>query len=345
VHLTFNEPVDPGSFTADQVASFSGPDGDIAITSVSAVPFTNNTQFNVFFDAQSTLGDYTMVLGRGIQDLYGNALENADPVRFSIRTISVFDPDNYADNQRLDTVFPGVTLSYLRSFGGHVIALPAAGGARVFGGTGDATYSPEFYDDDTGYQMRINFDAPVSFVSIDAIGTNHFSTQVRGLLRIFNAAGQELARVTTPSTLAPGQVATMTLSRPTADIAYAWASSDNFLYGVLLDDLSFASSSGPVAVPVPGRSYSIPGIEPGHQLFGELLHTGWTQAESAGALSNINLVSGQNQTGLDIANIQDTEPRGFRAPPPPGRALAASESVRIRDPFEDPTDSNDWWWA
>ena len=136
----------------------------------------------------------------------------------------------------------------------------------------------------------------------------------------------------------------MSLSRATADITSIWASSDDFFYGVLFDRLQFATTSAPAPVAVPGRSYSIPGIEPGHQLFGELLHTGWTQAESAGGLSSINLVSSQNQTGLDIANIQDTEPRGFRAPPPPRRALAVSESVRIRDPFEDPTDSNDWWW-
>jgi hypothetical protein len=345
VHLTFNEPVDPASFTANQVASFTGPDGDIAITEVSAVPFTNNTEFNVFFDPQSTLGDYTMVLGGGIHDLYGNALENADPVRFSIRTIIVFDPDDYLDRQVLNRAFPGVILTYLGNSTNSVIALPtpagSAGGARVFGST-DTSYGPEFYN--MGYELRISFATPVSSVSIDAIGSFNFPTPVHGLLRIFTAAG-ELPQITTPDRLAPGQLETMSLSRPTADITSVWASSDDFFYGVLLDRLQFTTTSASVAVPGAGRSYSIPGAEPRQQLIGEVLQTGWTQTVLAGGLSSINIVSGQNQTGLNIAIVQDTELRGFRAPPPPGRAYAVSQSVRIRDPFEDPTDSNDWWWV
>jgi hypothetical protein len=351
VHLTFNEPVDPTSFTLEQVASFTGPDGDIVITGVSAVPFTNNTEFNVFFDPQTTLGDYTMVLGGGIHDLYGNALENADPVQFSIRTIIVFDPDDYASGQVLNRAFPGVTLSFLGNSTNSVVALPtppgSAGGARVFGSTTGGSFSPEFYNDSTsgGWWLRINFANPVSFVSIDAIGTNRYSGQARGLLRIYNAANQLLGSVLTADLLAGGQLETLSLTRPTADIAYAFASSDQTDQGVLLDKLQFATTSAPLAVTAGGRSYSIGGLEPGHQFIREVLQTGWTQTVSAEGFSSINLVSGQNQTGLEFANVHDTEPGGFRALPPLGRAFALSQSVRTRDPFEDPTDSNDWWWV
>jgi hypothetical protein len=350
VHLTFNEPVDPASFTAEQVVSFTGPDGDIAITGVSAVPFTNNTQFDVFFDPQSALGDYTMVLGGGIHDLYGNALENADPVRFSIRTISVFDPDDYATGQVLNHAFPGVTLSFLGNSTNSVVALPtppgSAGGARVFGSTTGGSFSPEFYNDPSGsgWWLRINFATPVSSVSIDAIGTTRFSGQARGLLRIYNAANQLLGSVTTADLLAGGQLATLSLSRPSADIAYAFASSDQVNQGVLLDDLSFATTSEPFAATGGGRSYSILGLEPGGTYIRGELQTGWTQTVSAEGFSSINLVSGQNQPGVDIANVEETGPSGIGAQPSPGRAIAAPVSARIRHPFEDSTDSDEWWW-
>ena len=75
----------------------------------------------------------------------------------------------------------------------------------------------------------------------------------------------------------------------------------------------------------------------------EALQTGWTQTVSAEGFSSINLVSGQNPTGPDLANVPDTVLEGFRALPPTGRAIALSQ--RIRDPFDDPTDSNGWWWV
>jgi protocatechuate 3,4-dioxygenase beta subunit len=220
------------------------------------------------------------------------------------QSTSTFDPDNFADHQRLNTAFPGVTLSYLASYGGYVEALPtppgSAGGARVFGGVGDSYYSPEFYDDSSGYQLRINFANPVMSVSIDAIGSNHFSTQVRGRLRIYNASNVLLATFTSPNLLAPGQLATLTLSRPTADIAYAVASSDNFDYGVLLDNLRFTASSEPFAITDANGNYTLTGLKPGDHIIRDVLQSDWLQTTPAGGFYTLNLVSGQNQSGINF---------------------------------------------
>ena len=67
--------------------------------------------------------------------------------------------------------------------------------------------------------MRIDFTTPVTTLSLDAVSN---STADYGRLEIYDANDNLLARYTTQA-LAPGQHETMTLSRPTADIAYAIA--------------------------------------------------------------------------------------------------------------------------
>jgi hypothetical protein len=248
IRLTFNEPVDPSTFTPDQVTSLVGPNGPIDITRVSVVPFTNNMQFDVFFDPQSTLGTYSYTIGPGIEDLYGNPLASPYSGHFSIRDQFAFDPDDYANNEVLNTNFAGVTLSVLGNSTNSVIALPtppgSAGGARVFGSSSGTTgsYAPEFYNDPSGggWWMRIDFATAVSRVSIDAIGTSRYSRQARGLLRAFNSAGVQIGMITGTNLLTGGQLETLSLSRPSADIAYVLASSDQVNQGVLLDNLRFA---------------------------------------------------------------------------------------------------------
>ncbi len=75
VRVTFNEPMDPDSFTPDKIASFMGPDGPIDVTAVAAVDGSNNTQFDISFDPQDTIGTYTMVIGPDVEDVYGNPMD------------------------------------------------------------------------------------------------------------------------------------------------------------------------------------------------------------------------------------------------------------------------------
>jgi hypothetical protein len=75
VRLTFNEPVNPTTFTPAQVVSLTGSHGAISITVVSPVPLSNNTQFDVAFAPQSAAGTYTLIVGPHIRDLYGNEMD------------------------------------------------------------------------------------------------------------------------------------------------------------------------------------------------------------------------------------------------------------------------------
>lgn len=84
VRVTLNYPIDATSFTPDQVVQFTGPGGDVPVTGVTAVPGTNQTQFDISFDSQSATGDYQMVFGAGIQDSYGNAVDAGYAAQFTL---------------------------------------------------------------------------------------------------------------------------------------------------------------------------------------------------------------------------------------------------------------------
>jgi subtilisin family serine protease/subtilisin-like proprotein convertase family protein len=73
IRLTFNEPVNAGSFTTIDIATLTGPLGKIR-ASVTVVSGSNNTQFDITFRTQTALGTYTLVVGPGIYDIAANAM-------------------------------------------------------------------------------------------------------------------------------------------------------------------------------------------------------------------------------------------------------------------------------
>jgi hypothetical protein len=75
VTLNFNKPIDAATFTADDVASFTGPGGANLLAAISGVAQVTPTQFRVDFDAQSVAGNYNLVVGPDIRDLAGNQLD------------------------------------------------------------------------------------------------------------------------------------------------------------------------------------------------------------------------------------------------------------------------------
>jgi hypothetical protein len=80
VRLTFNESINPSSFTLSQITAFTRTVGttvtDVrpALTGVTPVPFTNNTQFDVAFNTQGANGSYALTLSAAVADAYGNPL-------------------------------------------------------------------------------------------------------------------------------------------------------------------------------------------------------------------------------------------------------------------------------
>jgi VCBS repeat-containing protein len=102
VRVTWNEPIDPLTFTPIDVTNFTGPGGAISVSDVVLVLNTNNRQFDITFAAQSALGDYSFVIGPNITDSAGNAMNqdndanNGEPVQdqytatFSVVNVVIF---------------------------------------------------------------------------------------------------------------------------------------------------------------------------------------------------------------------------------------------------------------
>jgi hypothetical protein len=78
--ITFNEPVDPRTFTLDQVKSLTGPNGPIVPQSVTldnadVLPGQQYTRYLVTFPRQTSDGIYQLTLGTGIRDFTGNFVD------------------------------------------------------------------------------------------------------------------------------------------------------------------------------------------------------------------------------------------------------------------------------
>jgi methionine-rich copper-binding protein CopC len=80
VRVTFSLPMAPGSFTLAQVSGFTRTAGadttDLlpALTGVTVVPFSNDTEFDIAFATQGRAGAYRLTLSPDITDRYGNPL-------------------------------------------------------------------------------------------------------------------------------------------------------------------------------------------------------------------------------------------------------------------------------
>jgi hypothetical protein len=123
------------------------------------------------------------------------------------------EPDSFAAGTVLNTIIPQATLHAIGSTGADLApntVLSSTGafastGTRVFGSSVGGTI---WTDDD--FRLRIDFTAPVSSVSIDAISDDTLDV---GRLEIYNSSNVLLATVITSELVGAGQFATMTANR------------------------------------------------------------------------------------------------------------------------------------
>ena len=75
LRISFNESIDATTFTPADIDRFSGPQGNIGVTSVNVVAGSNNRQFDLTFPTQSAPGTYELVVLPGILDRLGNVMD------------------------------------------------------------------------------------------------------------------------------------------------------------------------------------------------------------------------------------------------------------------------------
>lgn len=138
----------------------------------------------------------------------------------------VIEPDNFANGAVLDHISPFVSMT---TAGANNLPIPpvsfsvtasydgfgyASTGTNVFGHAGVPFWN-------TNRRMRMDFNAPVSFLAIDFIGGEFFTNEV-AQLDAFNSSGTLIGSyITAPR--GADSAETMFLSRPAGDIAWAVA--------------------------------------------------------------------------------------------------------------------------
>jgi hypothetical protein len=132
------------------------------------------------------------------------------------------EPDSYADRTILNRVLPQVNLFTVDSSNWWYIFDVTARDDSGYAPTGIRDFAQAnvpFWNNDR--RLRMDFNEPVSFVSIAFAGGDYFTNDF-GRLEIYNSAGALLSSyVTAP--LTQGVVETMALSRQAGDIAWAVA--------------------------------------------------------------------------------------------------------------------------
>lgn len=73
--VTFNEAIQPSTFTAADITLKSPAGKTIAISGVAVVSGSGNTQFDVTFANQTAVGSYALTVGTQVLDLAGNPLD------------------------------------------------------------------------------------------------------------------------------------------------------------------------------------------------------------------------------------------------------------------------------
>lgn len=197
------------------------------------------------------------------------------------------EPDNYATGMVLNTILPQVTLSLVGDPQGAIIAsvysVQRVFGSRSLLGT-SAVWKPG------EMELRMDFAAPVTSVRLDAIGT---ATGDRARLEAYDRSGNLIGRTTT-GLLPNGQLDTMRLDRPTADIAYVIAKAHSGV-AVRLDNLRFGPETV-VRTDLQG-AYAITGLPAGGYFVEAVTPSGRALPDSRRAVS---LAEGEALGAVDL---------------------------------------------
>jgi hypothetical protein len=208
------------------------------------------------------------------------------------------EPDDYpSDLQLLNDVNPAVTL--------EAVGLGVADGSvmssqRDTSSTGSRVFAHLVWGNQVSAEwtassrkLKMTFSAPVTTVSLDAVANSEGDY---GRLEVYDAADRLLARYTTRA-LADGDFETMTLSRPTAEIAYAVASGHAGA-AVRFDNLRF----GPEATAVTDAlgAYSIACLEAGPYTVQVVPQAGWDTTHPSPVAHSVNLGVGETARQIDF---------------------------------------------
>jgi glutamine cyclotransferase len=185
------------------------------------------------------------------------------------------EPDQFADGTIINTINPAVVLSRVdennNPFQSNVV-VKTDSRQNTSTGTKSFAYGAGVDWWNNTSRLKMAFTTPVNRVSIDFSGGEVLGTNI-GRLNAYNADGVLLGTYVT-SALAPGADETMTVSRPTAEIAYAVAFTDagGGTFG-MLDNLRFEIIE-PATITAADGSYAFTNLPAGKYVVREEVATG-----------------------------------------------------------------------
>jgi hypothetical protein len=220
---------------------------------------------------------------------------------------TIIEPDDYASKTPVSEVVPGITLS---AFGGALsdstvaafsVTSSASTGSKVFASKSSqcGTHCTDWTSDSR--QLRIEFDSPISTLSLDAIGT---TVAGYGRIEIYDSNSQLLARYTTDQ-LDNGEVEQMTLSHPTAEIKYAIARGHAGT-AVRFDNLQIGASS--TTTTDDNGAFSLAYLPEGTYNVRVVTGPGRVPTNPASATQVVTLANGEFKAGADFGITVESSP-------------------------------------
>ncbi|GIW92547.1 MAG: hypothetical protein KatS3mg110_0588 [Pirellulaceae bacterium] len=303
-----------GTYEADLDLSLPVPAGPhtVEIRTLSLDPITGQlvTMSPVFVGSTMTpsqIGNYSLagfvwndVDGDGVWDakeigLPGQLVRLIDNQGNPLTIQKKLDPDEFDDAAVLNTSRAGLTLSAV----GWAVANDqvlsreatiASTGNRVFAfRTSTVSVGLDWRRD--AQELHIRFDTPQSVVSLDAIGLNADSY---GRLEAYDGAGALVARYNT-GRLSSGQVETMTIARPQADIVLIKAFGQSGT-SVALDNLRY----GAIASTTSGTfgSFALGPLSPGTYFVDFAPNFSGQRTSPSSGFFTVNVTTGGTTEGL-----------------------------------------------
>ena len=223
------------------------------------------------------------------------SLVDAGGVPLAMR--QVIEPDDYAEGLSLGSPAPGIRLSAIGwNAEGSVLSTPglAAGGTRVIGARTmvPAETTALFSADAT--ILRVDFDAPTTFVGLDAIAANG---PAYGRLEAYDANGTLLQRFTT-ELMSEGLRQSMSVRRDLPEIKYVLAKAHAGT-AIQLDQLLVGPANS--AVTNATGAFVLPSLPAGEYTLRAAPPMSWTYGGELPADRTVLLGEGESRELVDFA--------------------------------------------
>ena len=327
VQVSFNEEINPATFTAAQV-TLSGPGGVIPSGEVTVTPVSgsNDHEFQISFPGQTIAGTYTLKVGPSVQDWYGNDMnqnrngvngEAADAFSEAIQVkpaaAQTFTVTGFPTSPTAGTAY-SVTVTAYDAY--HNVATGYTGAVALSSSDGHAVLpgSYSFTGGDAGshtFSIILETAGTQSITATDTI-TSSITGSESGIV-VQAAATKTLAVIGFPNSSTAGTAYNVTVTAYDAyhNVATAYTGT-----------VGFSSSDGQAVLP---GNYAFTGADAGAHTFSLTLETAGTQSITATDTITSSLTGSESNIVVQAAAAKTLAVTGF----PTGPMAVTKKNVTV----------------